>query len=235
MNPRAAISWSGGKDSYLALHRMHAAFDVVAMVTMFSEDGARSRSHGLRPEILDAQASRLGIPLFAGRGSWTTYEAGYRTVLSQAAAIGVSHVIFGDIMCDSNLEFPRRVCAGEGLTPVEPLFGESTTDLYREFVATGADARIVTVREDILDPSWLGRRLTLGLLTELTALGVDPCGEFGEYHTVILNAPLFSAPVNVEPGEQVTRSGCLAIDLTLSEPEHSHPRTLAPSHHAPRV
>ena len=75
------------------------------------------------------------------------------------------HVIFGDIMYESNREFPERVCAAEGLTAVEPLWGEPTAALYREFVATGADARIVTVRDGVLDPSWLGRRLTLDLLT----------------------------------------------------------------------
>jgi uncharacterized protein (TIGR00290 family) len=237
MLPRTAISWSGGKDSYLALHRLHAAYDVVAMVTMFSEDGARSRSHGLRPEILQAQADRLSIPLLAGRGSWATYEAGFRSVLASARSLGVSHVIFGDIMYDSNLEFPYRVCAAEGLTPLEPLFGESTADLYDEFVATGADARIVTVREDVLDASWLGRRLTLDLLPELAALGIDPCGEHGEYHTVVVNAPLFSSPLTVSFGDQARHGGCVALDLALSHRSvaqwHQLDRPIAPTREAP--
>jgi uncharacterized protein (TIGR00290 family) len=213
MRPRAAISWSGGKDSYLALHRVHASFDVVAMVTMFSEDGARSRSHGLRPELVEAQADRLSVRLFSGRGSWDTYEAGFRAALASAKALGISHVIFGDIMYDSNLEFPHRVCAAEGLAPVEPLFGESTTGLYREFVATGADARIVTVKDGVLDLSWLGRRLTSSLLHELQAAGVDPCGEHGEYHTIVLDAPLFTDPVDVVFGDSVLRSSCWVIDV----------------------
>jgi uncharacterized protein (TIGR00290 family) len=218
MHPRAAISWSGGKDSYLALHRSHQAFDVVCLITMFDEAGGRSRSHGLRPEILGAQAQRLGLPLFAGRGSWSTYEAAYRTALATARDLGITHVIFGDIMYDSNLEFPHRVSAVERLTPVEPLFGESTTDLYREFVDTGADARIVTVRDGVLDTSWLGRRLTHDLLPELEAAQVDPCGEHGEYHTVVVNAPLFSSPVGTAFGERVLHGGCHAVDVALSEP-----------------
>jgi len=221
LTPRAAISWSGGKDSYLALHRSAAAYDVVAMVTMFAEDGARSRSHGLRPAIVEAQAQQLGMPLFAGRGTWAGYEAGFQSALAQARARGISHVIFGDIMGEANLEFPRRVCAAEGLTPVEPLFGESTTALYREFVGTGADARIVTARDGILDATWLGRRLTLALLPEITATGADPCGELGEYHTVILDAPLFAAPLHVVAGQQVLRSGCWALDLELTHPDAS--------------
>jgi diphthine-ammonia ligase len=212
VKPRTAISWSGGKDSYLALHRSQSSYDVVAMITMFNDDGSRSRSHGLRPEILQAQADRLGLPLFPGRGSWTTYETGYRQALTDVRSLDISHVIFGDIMYESNRVFPERVCAAEGLVAVEPLWNEPTDSLFREFVATGADARIVTVRDGVIDPSWLGRRLTLDLLGEITALGIDACGEHGEYHTVVLEAPLFSSPLQVRWCERILRSGCWAID-----------------------
>lgn len=214
MIPRAAISWSGGKDSYLALHRSYTQFDVVAMITMFDEDGARSRSHGLRPGVVEAQADRLGLTLVAGRASWADYEAGYRNALVRARALGITHVIFGDIMYESNRAFPERVCAAEGLTCVEPIFGEPTAALYEEFVRTGAIAQMVTVRDGLLDASWLGRRLTRDLLPELSARGIDPCGELGEYHTVVVDAPLFSRPIALDFGRRVLVSGCWAIDLT---------------------
>jgi uncharacterized protein (TIGR00290 family) len=217
MKPRAAVSWSGGKDSYLALHRSRSSYDVVAMITMFSEDGTRSRSHGLRPEIIEAQALRLGLTLCPGLGSWTTYEAGYRRALADARALGITHVIFGDIMYESNREFPDRVCAAEGLTPVEPLWGEPTDALYREFVNTGADARIVTVRDSVLDASWLGRRLTLDLLPELAAAGADACGEHGEYHTVMVNAPAFSSAIDLIALGHVSRHGCWALDFSIDD------------------
>jgi diphthine-ammonia ligase len=224
MKPRAAVSWSGGKDSYLALHRSRASYDVVALITMFDEAGTRSRSHGLRPQILEAQAHRLGLPICKGRGSWATYEDGYLNALEEAKAIGISHVIFGDIMYDANREFPERVCAARGLTAVEPLWGEPTDRLYREFVLTGADARIVTVRENVLDQSWLGRRLTLDLLAGLETAGADPCGEHGEYHTVVIDAPAFSSPINLVPLDQVSRNGCWALDFSIDD------RLTSPSH-----
>ena len=217
MKPRAAVSWSGGKDSYLALHRSRSSYEVVAMITMFSEDGARSRSHGLRPEIVDAQALRLGLTLCPGLGSWATYEAGYRRALADARALGITHVIFGDIMYESNRVFPERVCEAEGLVPVEPLWGEPTDALYRELVGTGADARIVTVRDGVLDPSWLGRRLTLNLLPDLVAAGADPCGEHGEYHTVVVDAPGFASPLELASLDYVARDGCWALDLILDD------------------
>jgi diphthine-ammonia ligase len=217
MKPRAAVSWSGGKDSYLALHRSRSSYDVVALITMFDEHGTRSRSHGLRPQILEAQAHRLGLPICAGRGSWATYEDGYLRALEEARTLGISHVIFGDIMYDANREFPERVCAANGLTAVEPLWGEPTDQLYREFVLTGADARIVTVRESVLEQSWLGRRLTLDLLPGLEAAGADPCGEHGEYHTVVVNAPAFSSAIELVPLDYVSRQGCWTLDFTLAD------------------
>lgn len=221
MTPRAVVSWSGGKDSFLALHRSRSVYDVVALITMLDEEGVRSRSHGLRPAMLQAQADRMGLPLICGRGSWLTYERGYLAALGDARSLGITHVIFGDIMYESNREFPERVCAAEGLTAVEPLWGEHTVELYREFVATGADARIVTTRANALDESWLGRRLTSELLPELVAAGVDACGEHGEYHTVVVDAPLFSAPIAFTSGERVLRSGCWALDVEPSAPQGS--------------
>ena len=221
MKPRAAVSWSGGKDSYLALHRSRSSYDVVALITMFDEDGVRSRSHGLRPQILEAQAQRLGLPICRGRGSWARYEDGYLQALGDARALGITHVIFGDIMYDSNREFPERVCAATGLAAVEPLWGEPTDQLYREFVLTGADARIVTVRESVLDASWLGRRLTLNLLPDLAAAGADPCGEHGEYHTVVVDGPLFSKPLPFSVGRHICQDGCWAIDVELEHDAQS--------------
>jgi uncharacterized protein (TIGR00290 family) len=218
MKPRAAVSWSGGKDSYLALHRSQPAYDIVALVTMFDEHGARSRSHGLRPEIVEAQAQRLDLTLCTGVGSWATYEDGYRQALAVARAVGITHVIFGDIMYESNREFPERVSSAEGLIAVEPLWGEPTGALYHEFVQTGADARIVTLRDGVLDPTWLGRRLSTELMADLIAAGVDPCGEHGEYHSVVLDAPLFSSPIPAVSGQIICHNGCWAVDLTLARP-----------------
>jgi uncharacterized protein (TIGR00290 family) len=214
--PRAAISWSGGKDSCAALHRTHRDYDVVCMITMFDEAAERSRSHGLRPEILAAQAERLGVGRITGRCTWQTYDAAFGAALSEARADGVTHVIFGDIVFDEHRAWSERMCGDAGLTAVEPLFGSSTVTLFEEWTASGADALIVTARAPLLDHTWLGRPLRREMLDTFTRLGVDPCGERGEYHTVVTNSPLFSRPLAVAPGERVQRSGCWALDLVLS-------------------
>jgi uncharacterized protein (TIGR00290 family) len=213
LKPRAAISWSGGKDSCAALQRTRDAFDVVAMVTMFDEDAARSRSHGLRPEVLAAHAGRLGLRQVIGRCTWATYDAGFAEALREVASDGITHVIFGDIMFDEHRRWAERMCEAAGLAAVEPLWGASTTTLFHEWIASGADALIVTTRAALLDDRWLGRRLSADLLPLFEQLGVDPCGERGEYHTVVTNSPLFGRPLRLRANGSVQRADCWALDM----------------------
>ena len=211
--PRAAISWSGGKDSCAALARARGEHDVVAMITMFDETAARSRSHGLRAAILAAQAERLGLRQVTGCCGWDSYDAAFAGALQQVAVDGVTHVVFGDIMFDEHRRWAERMCEAAGLTAVEPLFGMSTTTLFEEWTASGADALIVTARAALLDATWLGRPLRREMLEQFARLGVDPCGERGEYHTLVVGSPLFTRPLDVAAGERVQRSGCWALDL----------------------
>jgi len=217
VKPRAAISWSGGKDCCTALLRTHRDYDVVAMITMFAEDGARSRSHGLRPEVLSAHAQRLGVRHLTGSCSWRSYTNEYIRVLSEASAMGVTHIIFGDIMGDAHRAWDEGVCAVHGLTAVLPLWGESTRTLVEEFIATGSTAVIVTARCAYLDETWLGRSITLEAVEELERRGVDPCGELGEYHTLVTSTPLFSSPLELACGVRELHSDCWALDVTVVE------------------
>jgi len=186
------------------------------MLTMCDDRGERSRSHGLRPEVLDAQAERLGVRRVARACSWSTYNDAVASALAELARDGITHVVFGDILFDEHRRWAETMCAPHGLTAVEPLFGLSTTALFEEWTASGADAIIVTARAELLDASWLGRALRREMLGEFARLGVDPCGERGEYHTVVTASPLFSRPLAVTHGERVERSGCWALDVTVS-------------------
>ena len=215
MRPRAAVSWSGGKDCCLALMRARDAFDLVALITMFGEDGSRSRSHGLTPAVIAAHADRLRLPVHMGRCSWPTYTEQYLALLAEARRRDITHVIFGDIAGEPHRAWNEQVCAAHGLTPVMPLWGQPTLPLAQEFIARGGAARFVTVRVPPLDQSWLGLTLDDAALQRLQAIGADPCGESGEYHTVVTGCPAFSSPLTLEPGQRVLSGGCWALDFEL--------------------
>jgi uncharacterized protein (TIGR00290 family) len=215
MKPRAAISWSGGKDSCAALLRARSRFDVVAMITMVDETGARSRSHGLRPEVLDAQAEALGLARIIRRCDWTSYNDAFSAALSDAASAGITHVVFGDILFDEHKQWAEAICRPHGMTAVEPLWGASTAQLFAEWTASANAARIVTARASVLDQSWLGRTLTADMVPEFDRLGVDHCGERGEYHTVVTDCELFRTPIAIVPGQSIETGGCWALDVTV--------------------
>lgn len=211
--PRAAVSWSGGKDSLAAVAATREPFDLVCALTMFDESGQRSRSHGLRPELVAAQAARLGLRSATARCGWSTYDAAFTAALQGLAADGITHVVFGDLVYPEHRAWAEARCAEAGLTAVEPLFGLGTGALFDAFVASGAKALMVTVREPWLDASWLGRPLSAGMKDDFEARGIDPCGERGEYHTAVVDSPLFSHPIAVAHGERVRRGECFALDL----------------------
>jgi uncharacterized protein (TIGR00290 family) len=210
---RAAISWSGGKDSLAALSAVRGDLHVVTALTMFDEMGARSRSHGLRPELVAAQTASLGLQCVIGTCSWPTYDETFTRALRALATGGITHVVFGDLVYPEHRAWAEARCGEAGLVAVEPLFGRPTGDLFDAFVASGATALMVTVREPWLDESWLGRPLSADMKTTFAERGIDPCGERGEYHTAVVDGPGFTQPVRVTAGERVKRGECVAIDL----------------------
>lgn len=214
--PKAVVSWSGGKDSYLALHRTGRSFDVQALVTMFTEDGMRSRSHGLRPKVVERQAQLLGLPLVRGCGSWVTYEQEFKRVLGELAEQGFSHVIFGDIFLDEHKAWVERVCGECGLAAIEPLWGERTDSLFREFIATGASAQIVATKATLLDQKWLGKHLSELMLPSFESLNVDACGERGEYHTLVISSPRMESRLQLREIDRLLHDGYWMLDLELA-------------------
>ncbi|POZ61722.1 adenosine nucleotide hydrolase [Chromobacterium alticapitis] len=210
----AVVSWSGGKDSCLALWRaVRHGVKPVALLTMLDESGERSRSHGARPEVLALQAAALGLPQRLGCASWNDYREVFVTQLRAAAADGCQAAVFGDIDLDAHREWEEQVCAEAGLRAMLPLWQESRAELAREFVAAGFAARIVMVNTSLIDEKWLGRVFDAALIDEMLAEGVDPCGEGGEFHTLVVDGPLFNRPLALKDGEVARLGEYRALDL----------------------
>ncbi|WP_083339078.1 diphthine--ammonia ligase [Chromobacterium sphagni] len=207
-------SWSGGKDSCLALWRaVQTGGRPQALLTMLDEDGARSRSHGVRPEVLALQARALGLPQRLGRASWDDYRRVFVEQLRLAAAEGAQAAVFGDIDLDAHREWEEQVCAEAGLRAVLPLWQQSRAGLVREFVDAGFVARIVMVNAALVADKWLGRVFDRGLIDEMLAEGIDPCGEAGEFHTLVVDGPLFVHPLALRDGAVARIGDYRALDL----------------------
>jgi len=192
-------SWSGGKDSCLALY--HAIRDggrPEALLTILSEDGVTSRSHGLPKPLIEAQAGSLGVrPVFRS-ASWSEYEGEFISALHDFKASGIEVGVFGDIDVDSHREWVRRVCGAAGIVPVHPLWKRDRRELLEEFIGLGFKARIVVTDDRKLDKRFLGKMIQARTVAEMEAAGIDPSGELGEYHTVVTEGPIFSSKIEVK-------------------------------------
>ncbi len=214
---RALVSWSGGKDCCLAWARAREALKVVGLVTVMTEDGTRSRSHGLRPEVLDSQAQAMGLPLVTTNATWESYESEFSRLLTRASReLRATHVVFGDVFPEPHRQWVERVCGGCQLTAVEPLWGEPTESLIREFLSRGGEAIITTVRDEALDSNWLGRPLDVRAIEELISLGVDPCGERGEYHSFVTYFPGFRRRLDLRSAGVAQHGGCSLLELGIT-------------------
>jgi uncharacterized protein (TIGR00290 family) len=208
-------SWSGGKDSALALHEAAAAgAEPRLLISMMVESGERSRSHGLSRELLEAQAAAMGLPILFGAATWSGYEPEFRRAVTAAAAERATRVgVFGDIDMDDHRAWVERVTAAVGARAVLPLWRRARRSVMADLLAAGFEAVIVAVREDALPPDLLGRTIDAALVEEIEAAGADAAGENGEYHSVVVEGPLFERRLRIEPGERSLRDGVWFLDL----------------------
>jgi uncharacterized protein (TIGR00290 family) len=221
-----AVSWSGGKDSALALDRARrAGLHVRCLLTLYDPVSERVRFHGTTPAVLAAQAEALGCDLLALPAPWEHFERAFLDGLGALRERGVGGLIFGNIhLADVRAWYEERV-VGAGLRHHEPLWGERPVDLLAEVVARGFDARLVCVELARLPRTWLGRRLDERACAELSShQDVDPCGERGEYHTLVVGGPHFSHPLAVRPGAVHEEGGFLLQDLALAQAEAPAPQ-----------
>ena len=207
-------SWSGGKDSCLALyHALQSHGIPKALLTMFTEDGERSRSHGLRTSVVQQQSHALGIPLVARSASWDDYEQIFTSALIDFKQQKIGAGVFGDIDLDPHLEWVERVCSSVAIEVYEPLWKRAREDLLEEFIHLGFTAKIVAIKQDILDVSFLGRMLDRQVILDLKNAGIDASGEEGEYHTLVTDGPLMSSPIRIESKGWVVRNGYCFLDI----------------------
>lgn len=197
-------SWSGGKDSCYALMKAkHMGLTPTVLLNVLNEQGEISRSHGIPKVVLEKQAEMLGLPLYAVPASWETYETTFIESLQLLKQkYQLTHGVFGDIDLEAHREWEEKVCERAGINPVLPLWKRDRKELVLEMLAQGIETYIVSCNEQ-MGESFLGKQLTVDLVSELETLGVDPCGENGEFHTLVVNMPMFADRLRVRFAEPV--------------------------------
>ncbi|MGI4738937.1 MAG: hypothetical protein ACRYG7_27515 [Janthinobacterium lividum] len=208
---QALLSWSGGKDAALALYhaRRDPRYYVAHLLTSVALPAERVAMHGVRLALLEAQAARIGLPLTQVRlpemPGMAEYDQAQLAAFEALRARGVAAAFYGDIFLEDLRAYREQQLARAGLRGEFPLWQRPGAALLREFLDLGFRAIIVCVNERWLDASFCGRLLDADFLRDLPP-GVDPCGENGEYHSFVFDAPYFSAPIAFEKGELMRRT-----------------------------
>ncbi len=207
---KLVAAWSGGKDSCFACYKaIQEDNDVSHLLIMMSELSASS-FHMIRSDILDAQSEAMGIPIV----KWTTtpesYEQDFKKALLQIKAKGVEGIVTGDVydVVLHEAGWLERICKEVGLQPIKPLWHRDTQQILSEFISKGFKATLVRVKTDVLGMDWLGREINKEFFNDLLKLGtVDPCGENGEFHTLVTDGPLFKKRIDILESEKVKLNG----------------------------
>lgn len=214
----AVMLWSGGKDSMLALHRVlsEGNYKIESLVTTVTTRYDRVSMHGVRLDVLAAQADALGLPLALARispgSSNGQYEDSMIRCLVQFAAKGIKHVVCGDLFLADIREYRERLFNRVGMQGVYPLWHEGTRGLADEFIGAGYKAAVCCVDPRAVPGAIAGRDFDDALIAELPE-SCDPCGENGEFHSFVYDGPLFKSPVKITRGETVERDGFTFADL----------------------
>lgn len=208
MKEKVIASWSGGKDSALALYEIRDRYDVRALLTTVTEGYDRISMHGVRRTLLERQARALGCPLkivtISPQGSNEEYESKMRAALQNFIAEGVSSVVFGDIFLEDVRKYREDRLLTVGLQGIFPLWGRDTRDLAHRFIDLGFRAVICCVDTQQIDGAFAGRTYDRRLLADLPPTA-DPCGERGEFHSFVYTGPMFQRPVFWVPGRKTLR------------------------------
>ena len=202
------ISWSGGKDCCLAAHQAgQRGIEIVYLLNMVTEDGQRSCSHGIAAQWIRLQAEAMGTPLLQFPTTADNYQIIFTSALNELHRNGVTNGVFGDIDFEPHRDWIEKVCEPSGIVPVLPLWGRDQDGIILEFIKLGFQAKVIATRADLMGEEWLGRTVDKKFLKDVAGLnkGITPCGEAGEFHTLVINGPVFKKRMEIRDATNVKR------------------------------
>lgn len=211
-------SWSGGKDSALAYYKaLSIGMIPKKVLTMFEEEAEISKSHAIPLNVIQAQIARLDVPLLIKPASWSTYENEFIDAMDACRTQGITHGVFGDIDLEEHLNWVQTTCAKSDIVAVHPLWNMPRRSVVEELLEAGFEAWIIVVNTAMMPASYVGKRLTKELVEELEASGIDSCGENGEFHTIVVDGPIFSTRVLISISSPIERDNYVFAPVQLKE------------------
>jgi diphthine-ammonia ligase len=206
-------SWSGGKDSCLAAYlALGQGYNISHLVNFISQEFKRVSFHGTEARLIQLQSQAVGIPLLQKLTTWEGYEQEFKEAVRSLLPQGIKGMVFGDIYLDEHKEWVERVCGELGIAAIEPLWEKSTEKIFTDFIEAGFEAVIVSAQAELIDEGWVGQRLDRKFLSYLKTRDVDLCGEKGEYHTLVVNGPLFKRRIEIVESRTINRDDRWLLD-----------------------
>lgn len=203
-------SWSGGKDSCLACYKaMGSGYDVKYLLNFISKEYKRCCFHGIEGRLLRLQAHLAGIPLVQKEVSpdMKEYEKEFKQAVSELKAAGIKGMVFGDAYLQEHKSWVERVCKELEIEPLEPLWGISPDEIVGEFISLGFKAIVVSCQAKLFGKEFIGRYVDRDFLTELKEKQICPCGENGEFHTFVIDGPIFKKRIEITKSRIILKEG----------------------------
>ena len=206
-------SWSGGKDSCLACYKaMLSGYDISYLVNFVSKEYKRVSFHGTETKLIQLQAKSIGTPLWQKETTRDGYEQEFKEAIRSLVPDGITGMIFGDIYLQEHKDWTERVCTELGIEAVEPLWGKDTEEILFDFIDAGFEAVVIGAQSRLIDAEWLGRQMDRDFIEYLKNRNICLCGENGEYHTLVINGPIFNKKIEIIEARTIARDNHCFLD-----------------------
>jgi len=203
-------SWSGGKDSLLACYKaIKEGHQIKYLLNFISDQYKRCCFHGIEANLIHLQAELIGIPLIQKEVSadMEKYEMEFKAAVSEIKTKGIEGMVFGDVYLEEHKSWVERVCQDLGISPVEPLWNIPPLKVVEEFIDLGFKAIVVSCKADLFNRDFIGRYVDKDLIHELKMRDICTCGENGEFHTFVIDGPIFKRRIEILESEPVLKEG----------------------------
>ena len=211
---KVIVSWSGGKDSCLACYKaIKMGYKVSYLLNTISNEYKRVRFHGIKDTLIQKQAHAIDIPLLQIETTADSYEQEFREAVRGVIPEGIEGMVFGDIFLHMR-EFADKICQELCIQAIEPLCGYNPEEILLDFINSGFEAVIVATQANLLGKEWLGRKLDKSFLEYIKCLkNVDVCGENGEFHSIVIDGPIFKQRIDIIKSHKILREGYWFLDI----------------------